>query len=43
MQRIGGTLSADLGEQRCVHRQVVPPHGTELDMVGVDELGRGSR
>ena len=26
------------GEQQCIHRQVAPPHGTEVDMMGVDRL-----
>ena len=26
------------GEQQCVHRQVALPHGTEVDMMGVDRL-----
>ena len=35
-------------EQQCVHRQVVPESGTEIDMMGVDRLlqsmtGEGGR
>ena len=26
------------GEQQCIHRWVAPPHGTEVDMTGVDKL-----
>ena len=32
-----GTVS-DGGEQQCIHRQVVPLGGTEVDMMGVDRL-----
>ena len=26
------------GEQQCVRRQVAPPHGTEVDKMGMDRL-----
>ena len=26
------------GERQCVHRRVAPPHGTEIDKVGVERL-----
>ena len=32
-----GTLSEG-GEQQCVYGQVAPPHGTEIDTMGVDRL-----
>ena len=44
---VGGTVS-DGGEQQCVHRLMVPPGGTEVDIMGVDRLlqsmtGQGDR
>ena len=31
-------MSAGGEEQQCKHRQVAPPHGTEVDMIGVERL-----
>ena len=33
-----GIASEGGGKQQCIHRQVAPPHGTDLDMMGVDRL-----
>ena len=34
---VGGTLSKG-GEQQCAHIRMVPPSGTEVNMMGVDRL-----
>ena len=31
-------MSAGGGEQQCIHSRVAPPHGTEVNMMGVDRF-----
>ena len=36
MYIFSGTMSEVVAEWQCVHRLVAPPHGSEVDMMGVD-------
>ena len=35
---VGCTVSAGVGGQQYMYRLVVPPNGSEVDMMGVDRL-----